>query len=304
MNLTDLISKINGDRLVSRFAPSPTGDLHLGHVAHCIYVWGLTKTVGGEINFRIEDHDQQRSATKYAKKILHELEWLGFVPDKGYHINSDRNYLQSCQAKTYQNQLDKLMHEGVAYKCNCSRKDLRTRIKSNDQAYDGHCRNRGLGSVNCAVRLKIARNKNVEFFDVFSGRNIEVIVKEGHDDIILLTKEGNYSYNFAVVLDDLRQGVNLVIRGLDILPLTGVQLVLRELISNTNGPIVYAHHPLLYGDKNKQKLSKSNQDKSVSSMRQEGMSASEIIGMAAYQLGLIEEHVNLHASEVKGLFKI
>ena len=121
------------DPPLTRFAPSPTGYLHLGHVVNAIYVWGVAKALGGRVRLRVEDHDRIRSRPEYERALLEDLDWLGFVPDEGRYP-LDR---QSDRSTVYQGALRQLATEHHVYACRCSRKEI------GGERYDGRCRNSG-----------------------------------------------------------------------------------------------------------------------------------------------------------------
>src|SRR3954454_3337369 len=116
---------------LTRFAPSPTGYLHLGHVVNAIYVWGVAKALGGRVRLRVEDHDRIRSRPEYERALLEDLDWLGFAADEGRHP-LDR---QSDRSTVYQGALQQLAAEHHVYACRCSRKEI------GGERYDGRCRN-------------------------------------------------------------------------------------------------------------------------------------------------------------------
>lgn len=120
--------------MVTRFAPSPTGYLHLGHVVNAIYVWGVARAAGGRVLLRIEDHDRIRSRPEYERAILEDLEWLGFVPDQGLHPLMR----ESDRPQVYEAALERLRATRHVYACDCSR----THIAG--EKYDGHCHDRRL----------------------------------------------------------------------------------------------------------------------------------------------------------------
>ena len=303
MHLTSLKRKLNNQNVRSRFAPSPTGYMHLGHVAHCLYLWGITKSLGGCVVFRIEDHDFQRSNLAYADQIIKDLDWLGFKVDEGYQSCESEDYLQSRQAHIYQETLDRLQEEGLVYPCFCSRKHIRERLKSSQQSYDGYCRNKSCSSQKSALRLKVHSHVTMKYLDAMFGEQV-CSVNAGPDDIVLRTKEENFSYNFAVVNDDLKHGINLVVRGVDLMPSTGIQLYLRECMSPQKSSLYFAHHPLIYESNSQVKLSKRNKDQSIKSMQASGLEPEHIIGRAAYKCGLVKENKPQELSDILNLFKI
>src|SRR5262245_2364479 len=134
--------------MVSRFAPAPTGLLHLGHVVNAIYVWGLTKSRGGRVLLRIEDHDRQRSRPEFERAILDDLDWLGFAPDE-WATDAFRAGRclgrQSDRSEIYERALQKLRSAGLVYACDCSRSDIVTAsTPHNELRYPGTCASKGL----------------------------------------------------------------------------------------------------------------------------------------------------------------
>ena len=305
MDLRGMEKRLQGSKLRTRFAPTPSGYLHLGHVAHCIYVWGIARSLGGTVVMRMEDHDRQRVRFEYIESILQDLEWLGFLPDEGYSLSDeDSPYLQSAVQEPYHKAL-KLLHSlDCTYFCTCSRKQLKERLFGglSTLTYDGYCRNRlSQEQQETSIRLKVPDTQLI-FWDGFLGRVVQN-PEEDHGDLLLVDKRKNFSYNFSVVIDDLRHGVNTIIRGLDLLPATGVQLYLRQLLAPKEKLPIFAHHPLLYQKQNpQQKLSKRNWDESISSLRERKFSPSRLIGQVAYELGLINNEQELQVGELKNLW--
>ena len=139
--------------IVSRFAPAPTGLLHLGHVVNAIYVWGLTKAAGGQVLLRIEDHDRQRSRPEFERAILDDLDWLGFHPDAP---STDAFRAGPCQGRqrdrhaVYVSALDALRTQGLIYACECSRKDVASSsadLAQSELRYAGTCADKGLAET-------------------------------------------------------------------------------------------------------------------------------------------------------------
>ena len=278
----------------TRFAPSPTGYLHLGHVLSACYVWLLARLKGAEIVLRIEDHDLSRCREEYVQAIYEDLLQLGFVADLGEH-SSSVVYRQSDHRDRYTNFLSDLK----TYFCSCTRKEIMNRAalyenkilagdgertlnsterfnhsQTMDLFYDGYCRNRNLKEG--ALRLycdKLPR----EFLDLYLANHV-LSAKRPANDPLLQERNGNFSYHFCVVVDDYIEGIDFVIRGQDLIHSTGNQIILHELIGNNNPPRFF-HHPLVVDDQGR-KFSKRFFSESVRSMMQNGMGSDEILGLA------------------------
>jgi glutamyl/glutaminyl-tRNA synthetase len=255
--------------MLTRYAPSPTGHLHLGHVVNAIYVWGLARAAGGRVLLRMEDHDRIRCRPEYEASILDDLAWLGFAPDEGLHPlvrQSDRN-------DVYRDALERLRHTHHVYVCDCSRKRVA------GERYDGFCRARGLvDGPGCGLRVQM----------------------DDGGDLLLRDRDRNWTYHFAVTVDDIAQGVTHVIRGEDLLSSTVRQLQLRRMLGVAASP-AYVHHPLVLKP-NGEKLSKSAGDTGVRELRRAGISAEGVIGRAAAAVGLIDGPRPLAAADVAVLF--
>lgn len=285
--------------VVTRFAPAPTGHLHLGHVVNAIYVWGVTDSgalgggdpgstrerSSGVVLLRIEDHDRQRSRRAYERAILEDLEWLGFVAD----ASTVPLVRQSERGALYEAALDRLRKRGLVYACACSRSG------TGSGRYPGTCADRGLREgpgLGIRVRLEPA----IERFDDWRHGPQEQRPSEQCGDLLARDRHGNWTYQFAVVVDDLLQGVTAVIRGDDLLESTGRQIQLTRLLGRT-APPAFLHHPLVMKAAT-QKLSKSDRDSGVRDLRARGWSADRVIGQAAASVGLIEEPRPLRIGDV------
>lgn len=262
----------------TRFAPAPTGNLHLGHVASALAVWGLARAFGGRVLLRIEDHDRTRSRSEYERGILEDLEWLGFRADGPIVRQSER------EAK-YGHALQVLNQRGLVYPCDCSRRSIEaaTGPVVGEARYQGTCRERAVdGSLSKARRVRIEPMR-LAFRDLLLG-DVEQIPAEQCGDVLVCDRLGQWTYQFAVVVDDLDQGVDLVIRGADLLDSTGRQLQLARLLGREALPS-FLHHPLITRSDG-QKLSKSSRDTGVRDLRVLGWSAERVLGQAAAALGL------------------
>ena len=197
----------------TRFAPSPTGFLHVGGVRTALFSWLYAKHHNGEFILRIEDTDHERSTQESVQAILDGMEWLGLTCDQGPFYQTDRY-------SRYKEEAQKLLDSGLAYRCTCSKERLETLREKQLGAkekprYDGHCRDKHLaaGDEPFVVRFKNPEEGDVSFVDQVYGE-IHVANKE-LDDLVLIRSDGHPTYNFAVVIDDWDMEITHVIRGDD-----------------------------------------------------------------------------------------
>ena len=229
-----------------RFAPSPTGKLHLGSARTAVYNWLYARHCGGTFILRIEDTDLSRSEDAYMFSIIKDMEWLG--------LNYDEFYRQSERFHIYESYAKKLIEDGKAYYCNCSKEDISSRTKSLSEKneikkYDGYCRNRNLKEG--VIRLNIGEERDIEFQDVVKNK---LKINTGElDDFVIMKSDGSPTYNFAAVIDDALMGITHVIRGEDHITNTFKQIILYEYFKF---PLpIFVHLPLVL-DKDKSPLSK------------------------------------------------
>jgi glutamyl-tRNA synthetase/glutamyl-Q tRNA(Asp) synthetase len=287
---------------LTRFAPSLTGYLHLGHVFHMIQIWGAAGKEGGQVIARIEDHDLGRARPEYETAILENMEWLGFIPGLGIRASESGKtspYRQSDCADDYAAVLRILESKGLVYGCACSRSDIRSRQPPDrdELHYPGTCSEKNLPLEGHTVRFRTPP-ESVEFHDLTLGICRQVPAEQC-GDFSLRDRHGQWTYQFCCVCDDIRQGINLVVRGEDILSSTGRQIMLFNALGHP--PPRYLHHRLL-SDPEGRKLSKRQRAQSITQMREEGASAEEIIGRAAFDGGLINEYRPLSAEAAVALF--
>jgi glutamyl-tRNA synthetase/glutamyl-Q tRNA(Asp) synthetase len=287
---------------LSRFAPAPTGFLHLGHVVNAIYVWGVTKAAGGRVLLRVEDHDRKRSRPSYERALLEDLEWLGFIPDAP-PLDAFRGGpcegRQSDRTAVYERALSTLRAAGRVYVCDCSRADiLRAGGTGEELRYPGTCRDRHLENVP-GRGLRVRLDSTVERFDDLRHGMQEQQPMLQCGDLLIRDRDGNWTYQFVAAVDDLVQGVTLVIRGDDLLASTGRQIQLARLLGRREAPR-FLHHALVMKSET-QKLSKSDGDTSVRHLRATGMSAADVIGQAAALVGLAAAGAPLAATAVAHL---
>ena len=275
---------------LTRFAPAPTGYLHLGHVLNAHYVWDFARRTGASVLLRIEDHDRGRCRPEYETAILDDLDWLEFVPDvfptsafRTGHCEgrqTDRHDVYTAAARM-------LAERGLLYGCSCSRREIAAADVRQEQGgtdelrYPGTCRGRGLPlRDDVAWRLKL--EPGVEIFnDLILGPQTQDPAAQA-GDVAVRDRRGNWTYQFVAAVDDFRQGVDLVVRGRDLLASTGRQLRIARLLGRDT-PAHFAHHELLMKSPT-QKLSKSDRDTGVRDLRAAGWTREQVLAEALKSL--------------------
>ena len=235
------------------------------------------EAIGGRVLLRIEDHDRERCRPEFETGILDDLDWLGFAPD----VFATRDFRtgrcdgrQSDRARDYLEAVQILAARGLVYGCDCSRKDILDATDATGSTeelyYPGTCRNRGLplsDEVGWRVRLDSEPNESELFDDAMLGpQSQDPMIQCG--DLLIRDRRGNWTYQFAVTVDDWRQQIDLVIRGRDLLASTGRQIRLARMLGRER-PAVFMHHPLIMKSAD-QKLSKSDRDTGVRDLRASG----------------------------------
>jgi glutamyl-Q tRNA(Asp) synthetase len=278
----------------TRFAPAPTGWLHLGHVGAAAWVWGVARAFGGRVLLRIEDHDRVRSRPGFARALEEDLAWLGFAPDAPPVRQSEREEL-------YRGALARLAARGLVYVCDCSRRTIQASAPGGDAEelrYPGTCRERGLGEAASAMRRVRLEHEQVLFEDLLLGAQRQVPAEQC-GDLAARDRDGHWTYQFAVTVDDLEQGVEVVIRGEDLLASSGRQIQLAALLGRPRPP-VFLHHPLVRHPGGA-KLSKSGGDTGVAALRAAGWSPERTLGAAAAAVGLQAAPEPLPVTALAGL---
>ena len=277
---------------VGRFAPSPSGRLHLGNLACSLLAWLSAKSQGGSIVLRIEDLDAARCPRIYADQLEEDLRWLGLVWDEGGSDGGPHGpYYQSECAGIYTESYRKLEGMGLVYPCFCSRAQLHAasapHTSDGNVVYPGTCRNLTPAQIAeksrtkaPAWRIKVP-DEEIAFTDLCMGEHRENLLT-GCGDFYLRRADGVFAYQLAVVVDDARMGVTQVVRGSDLLSSTARQIYLYRLLGLT--PPSFAHCPLLL-DAQGRRLSKRDGDQSLEHLRGR-YTAPEIIGKLAYLYGL------------------
>lgn len=260
---------------LTRFAPAPTGHLHLGHVVNAMYVWGLARALGGRVLLRIEDHDRQRCRPEYDAGLLEDLAWLGFVPDIGPVRQSD----PESQA-AYAEAAERLRAEGRVYGCDCARSTFAAWAHEHGRPWSGvgcpgGCRARGLDGP--VLRVALGGGSEAWMDGLVGPCADEVAGATG--DLPIRDRHGLWTYGFCVVVDDSRQGIGLVVRGRDLLHATPAQIRLARRLGR-EGPPTFLHHRLIRRPDGS-KLSKSAGDTGVRELRAAGRTADEVRAMGA-----------------------
>ena len=269
--------------ITTRFAPAPTGHLHLGHVVNALYVWETARREGGRVLLRIEDHDRQRSRPEYEASILEDLEWLGFVPDAPA-------VRQSGRITIYNAALTRLRQAGLVYACECSRRDIVDAGGSGAELrYPGTCSSKGLPeTADRAIRVRLARSEEA-FEDLLVGPQRQVPADQC-GDLLARDRHGNWTYQFAVTVDDYDQGIDLVIRGMDLLQSTGRQIQLARLLGRATPPR-FMHHALVMS-RPEQKLSKSDGATGIRELRDAGLQPHDVIAAALKAASLAQPTIS------------
>jgi glutamyl-tRNA synthetase len=252
--------------IVTRFAPSPTGYLHLGGARTALFNWLFARRNGGKFLLRIEDTDRERSTPEAVEAILDGLAWLGITWDEG-------PYLQTERAELYRKEAERLLAEGKAYRCVCTPEELEVRrevarAKGEKPQYDRRCRDLPRGEADgkpSVVRFRAPLSGSTVVRDLLRG--VVTFENEELDDLVLLRTDGSPTYNFVVVVDDATMGITHVLRGDDHLNNTPRQILLYEALGY---PVPHiGHFPLIHGMEGG-KLSKRQDDVSVMAYRDRG----------------------------------
>ena len=296
----------------TRFAPAPTGYLHLGHVVNAIHVWGIARAFGGEVLLRIEDHDRTRCRDDYEDALLDDLDWLGFVPDVGRtdsfrasrhghpHGHPQR---QSDNEARYAAALASLGARDLTYVCTCTRRDIARHAPhapGEEPRYPGTCRDARHAETESLAR-RVCMDGGMELFDDRRLGSVRQSPADQCGDVLVRDRHGQWTYQFAVVVDDIAHDIDVVIRGQDLLASTGRQLRLAAMLGRER-PLHWWHHPLLVHPDGS-KLSKANRDTSIRERRAAGVCAAALLGEAAFLSGLLPAARDLSIDELPALFR-
>ncbi|MEM1163796.1 MAG: tRNA glutamyl-Q(34) synthetase GluQRS [Pseudomonadota bacterium] len=287
--------------VVERFAPSPTGLLHLGHAYSAVMAWRAAKTAGGRLLVRLEDLDRSRVRPAYEAAIAEDLAWLGLDWDGPMLRQSDRG-------DAYAAALAQLAAKGLTYRCTCTRRDIADAISAPQEGamaatgpdgpvYPGTCRGRNRAAdepfairLNMAAALEHLSAATLSFHELSataSGMPEDVAldldqVVGGTGDVVLARRDGAVAYHLAVVIDDAFQGVTHVTRGRDLFSATPIHRVLQALL-DLPAP-TYRHHKLVRDEYGK-RLAKRDDARAIASYRKAGLSPADVIALAEGSVG-------------------
>ena len=257
--------------VVTRFAPSPNGSLHLGHAYSAIVAHDIAKERGGRFLLRIEDIDGSRSLPEKAEEFREDLAWLG--------LEWEEVPQQSTRLEAYEKVARDLLHRGLLYPCSCTRKEiqsLKPRMGPDGAIYPGTCKGRSL-VMDKPIALRLDADRAMaEVGDLFwedETNGTQIADPRVFGDVVLVRKDAPASYHLAATLDDAADGVTLVTRGLDLFAMTHIHRVLQELLGL---PVpTWHHHPILIGDDG-EKLAKRRNSPSLANRRKAGEDGREL----------------------------
>ena len=264
-----------------RFAPSPTGDLHVGNIRTALFDWAFARHTGGKFIFRIEDTDKERVTDEYIQRAIDTLKWLGLNWDEGPEVGGPNGpYLQSERLHIYREWADKFLASGAAYHCYCSAEELEAERERQRQAnvapgYGGTCRNLSSDQI---ARYKSEGRKPVVRMRMDDGMTTFVDEIRGEvsfdhkfvPDFVLMRADGSPLYTLAVAVDDVLMKVTHILRGEDLLSSTPRQIQVYKAMGLTPDQYpTFAHLPFVMGQDNA-KLSKRNGEVSIAWYREQG----------------------------------
>ena len=278
-------------KVTGRFAPSPSGRIHLGNILCCLLAWLSVRQQGGRMVLRIEDLDTARCPQRYALQMMEDLHWLGLDWDEGPETGgSNGPYFQSQRTERYQAALEQLEAQGLVYPCFCTRAELHAASAPHREdgqvIYPGTCRDLTAAQIAQrslhrapALRLRVPEEE-IGFTDGHLGAVRENLARSC-GDFLLRRSDGMFAYQLAVVVDDAAMGITEVVRGADLLDSTPRQLYLYRLLGLT--PPSFCHVPLLLAPDGR-RLSKRDADAGLEVL-QGRMSAQAVLGKLAYLAG-------------------
>lgn len=305
-------SALAPERIRGRYAPSPTGDLHLGNLRTALLAWLYARCAGGRFVLRIEDLDLPRVRLKASPRMISDLRWLGLDWDEGPDCGGPyAPYVQSQRLAHYQHYLQRLQQQDLIYPCYCSRAEIAhasalQQDGDDGTRYPGTCRSLteaqrrhyAAQGRHPSLRFRVDDQRLVSFTDLIAGP-LTQHVQQSVGDFIVRRSDHIFAYQFAVVVDDGLMGINQVVRGADLLSSTARQILLYEALGF---PIpIFAHVPLVL-DAQGQRLSKRSQSMGLEPLRAAGATPAHIVGQLAASCGLVNSGTEIRTSELLTLY--
>ncbi len=284
--------------VVGRFAPTPSGRMHLGNVFAALIAWASVRSRGGEMVLRMEDLDTQRTSADFAAVLRDDLAWLGLDYDR-------ETPPQSQRSEAYDRYFEMLQEKGLIYPCYCTRSQLHSvnapHLSDGTYVYTGTCRNltdaqRSAFDRKPAWRVMVP-DKLWRLQDLVQG-HYELNLATQCGDMVMRRADGVYVYQLAVTVDDGEAGVTEVVRGMDLLSSAPRQMYLQELFGFPHPQ--YGHVPMLLAPDGR-RLSKRDRDLDLGELRKR-VKAEQLIGTLAFAAGLIDRNVPISARELAGEF--
>ena len=284
---------------VGRFAPTPSGRMHLGNVFAALIAWLSVRSRGGEMVLRMEDLDTQRTSEEYANLLRQDLNWLGLDYDR-------ETPPQSARSRVYDRYFEQLQEMGLLYPCYCTRSQLHSvnapHLSDGTYVYPGTCRNltpaqRAAMDRKAAWRV-VVPDREWSFTDRVQGAYALNLATEC-GDMVVRRADGVYVYQLAVTVDDGEAGVTEVVRGMDLLSSAPRQMYLQELFGFPHPE--YGHVPMLLAPDGR-RLSKRDRDLDLGQL-QKWVNAETVIGTLAFSAGLIDRQESISAKELATVFQ-
>jgi glutamyl-tRNA synthetase len=295
-----------------RYAPSPTGDLHLGNLRTALLAWLFARCTDGQFVLRIEDLDRSRVRSGAGERMLFDLRWLGLDWDEGPDIGGPyAPYIQSDRQEIYTTYLQRLLDKGLIYPCYCSRAEIARAASAphgnEGPRYPGTCRyltqaqrrQHEAQNRRPSMRFRVDDERTVTFTDLLVGP-VEQQVQQTVGDFIVCRSDGIFAYQFAVVVDDALMHINQIVRGVDLLQSTARQILLSEALG-FQVP-TFAHVPLLL-DEHGKRFSKRTQSAGLEPLRMARTTPEQVVGQMAAECGLVDRGEQLSARELAQRYK-
>jgi glutamyl-tRNA synthetase len=280
--------------LRSRLAPTPSGYIHFGNLLNFTKTWLITRALGGSLHLRIDDLDFLRYRPKYVIDILEVLQWIGITYDTGPKTieEFEKVFSQRLRMKRYLDTIKLLRSKDLLYSCECSRKKIEAG-SHNSLIYPGWCKTKKLPfTEKNAWRIEIPPAFHIPIPDLLSLEISNVPLSETMGDFIIRTKNGSPSYQIASLLDDMELGINLIIRGNDLIPSTAAQLYLSKMLDfSFHRNVQFHHHPLML-DQTGNKLSKTAGNSAWKGLSHSGLSSREVISQLFKAMGMEDPGVD------------